>query len=504
MSDDLFSAKPPARPEPRTNVPELSVSELAFSLKKTLEDTYGRVRVRGELSKVKIHTSGHLYSDLKDADAVLSIVCWKGTVSKLSIRPEEGLEVVCTGRITTYPQRSNYQLIVESMDLAGEGALLKMLEDRKKRLAAEGLFDAARKKPLPFLPGVIGVVTSPTGAVIRDILHRLADRFPRHVLVWPVAVQGPGAGDQVAAAIRGFDAIPPGGKIPRPDLLIVARGGGSLEDLMAFNEEAVVRAAAACRIPLISAVGHETDVTLIDHAADVRAPTPTAAAEMAVPVRDHLHTQILDDAARLRAAMRRLADTRRERLGNLVARLGDPQKPLDLKRQRLDHAAHRLESAFGASLHQGEARLIRLSGRLPHPRALMQQKALHLGKNADRLAAIYGGYLQNKTNRLLATAGRLQPPQSALRTGQARLSQWADRLSPYASPGFFTKTRHDRLAQLERLLTSFSHESVLRRGFVLVRDERGKPLTRAAQTHAGQAVTLDFGDPAQVKARIES
>ncbi|HEY8190726.1 MAG TPA: exodeoxyribonuclease VII large subunit, partial [Micavibrio sp.] len=260
----------------RTNVPELSVSELSFALKKSLEDGFSRVRVRGELSGLKIPSSGHLYADLKDAESNLNIICWRSTVARLKVRPEDGMDVVCTGKITTYPKSSRYQLIVDSIELAGEGALLKMLEDRRKKLAAEGLFDPARKKPLPFLPDIIGVVTSPTGAVIRDILHRLEDRFPRHVIVWPVMVQGPGAAEQIAAAIRGFDAMIEN----RPDIIIVARGGGSLEDLMAFNEEIVVRAAADCSIPLISAVGHETDTTLIDHAADLRAPTPTGAAEM--------------------------------------------------------------------------------------------------------------------------------------------------------------------------------------------------------------------------------
>jgi exodeoxyribonuclease VII large subunit len=325
----------------KSNVPEFSVSELAFSLKRTLEEQYARVRVRGELSRIKIHTSGHMYTDLKDADAVINAVCWKGTLSKLSVKPEEGLEVICTGRITTYPARSNYQLVIDSMELAGEGALLKMLEDRRKRLAAEGLFDPARKKPLPFLPETIGVVTSPTGAVIRDILHRLEDRFPRHVLVWPVLVQGPGAADQIAAAINGFQSF-----LPKPDLLIVARGGGSLEDLMPFNEEIVVRAAANSKIPLISAVGHETDTTLIDHAADLRAPTPTGAAEMAVPVRAQLQAQLMQDGQRLYSGLTRLASELQHKLEAKSRGLGDPTRLLEVKTQRLDHAADKLPRLF--------------------------------------------------------------------------------------------------------------------------------------------------------------
>ena len=258
---------PPVAAPPRTNLPEYTVSELSGALKRTIEQTFAYVRVRGEISGLKRHGSGHCYLALKDADAVLDAVIWRTTAIRLAVKPEDGMEVVCTGRLTTYPGRSRYQLVIDTIELAGVGALLKLLEERRRRLAAEGLFDAERKKKLPFLPAVIGVVTSPTGAVIRDILHRLADRFPRRVLIWPVAVQGEGAAAQVAAAIAGFNRLPRGGALPRPDLIIVARGGGSLEDLMAFNEEIVVRAAAASPIPLISAVGHETDTTLIDHAA---------------------------------------------------------------------------------------------------------------------------------------------------------------------------------------------------------------------------------------------
>jgi len=276
------------------NLPEYSVSELSRALKRTVEAAYSYVRVRGEISGFKRAASGHLYMTLKDADAVLDAVCWRGVAGRLAIAPEDGIEVIASGKLTTYPGRSKYQIVIDSLELAGEGALLKMLEDRRRKLAAEGLFDEARKRELPFLPDVIGVVTSPTGAVIRDILHRLDDRFPRRVLLAPVLVQGENAAAQVAAAIEGFNRLPPDGPIPRPDVLIVARGGGSLEDLWAFNEEIVVRAAAASEIPLISAVGHETDTTLIDFAADRRAPTPTAAAEIAVPVRAELAATVMD------------------------------------------------------------------------------------------------------------------------------------------------------------------------------------------------------------------
>ncbi|MCA8906823.1 MAG: exodeoxyribonuclease VII large subunit, partial [Rhodospirillaceae bacterium] len=296
------------RPDPpaASNLPEYTVSEISTALKRTVEDRYGHVRVRGEISQPKRHPSGHTYLRLKDDSAVLDAVIWRGVASRIALSPDEGLEVVCTGRLTTYAPRSQYQLVIEAMEVAGEGALLKLLEDRRKRLAAEGLFDEARKRPLPLLPGVIGVVTSPSGAVIRDILHRLADRFPRHVLLWPVAVQGEGAAAQIAEAVTGFDTLTPAAGVPRPDVVIVARGGGSLEDLMAFNEEVVVRAVAACTIPVISAVGHETDTTLIDHVADHRAPTPTAAAERAVPVRADLLASVADYEQRRRRAIARL------------------------------------------------------------------------------------------------------------------------------------------------------------------------------------------------------
>src|SRR3954466_15236766 len=299
--NDLPLAEPLA-----SNLPEYTVSELSLALKRSIEDGFSHVRVRGEISGYKRHGSGHCYFALKDADAVLDAVCWRQTAIRIPLKPEDGMEVVCTGRLTTYPGRSKYQLVIDTIELAGIGALLRLLEERRQRLAAEGLFDTERKKKLPFLPEVIGIVTSPTGAVIRDILHRLADRFPRRVLLWPVAVQGDGAAAQVAAAIEGVNRLTPGGAVPRPDLLIVARGGGSLEDLMAFNEEIVVRAAAASAIPLISAVGHETDTTLIDFASDRRAPTPTAAAEMAIPARADLLADLAQTEARLLQAGRAL------------------------------------------------------------------------------------------------------------------------------------------------------------------------------------------------------
>ncbi|ODM41541.1 exodeoxyribonuclease VII large subunit, partial [Cereibacter johrii] len=334
-------------PAPTRNTPEFTVSELSGAVKRVIEGEFGLVRVRGEIGRVSRPASGHLYFDLKDDRAVMAAICWKGQAGRLSVRPEEGMEVVATGRMTTFPGQSKYQIIVEDMAPAGAGALMAMLEKRRAALAAEGLFDAARKRPLPFLPRVIGVVTSPSGAVIRDILHRLRDRFPSHVLIWPVAVQGEKCAPEVAAAIRGFNALPEGGPIPRPDLLIVARGGGSLEDLWGFNEEIVVRAAADSRIPLISAVGHETDTTLIDHAADRRAPTPTAAAEMAVPVRLELLAGLDGQGARLSRCAAETIRRRDQRLRDLARALPRLESLVAGPSQRFDLWSGRLSGALG-------------------------------------------------------------------------------------------------------------------------------------------------------------
>ncbi|WP_299441260.1 exodeoxyribonuclease VII large subunit [uncultured Rhodospira sp.] len=440
----------PDAPSTAHNLPEVTVSELSQSLKRTVEDAFGRVRVRGEISQPKVAGSGHCYLRLKDDQAVLDGIVWRGTLSKLSVRPEEGLEVIATGRLTTYPGRSSYQIIIESLDLAGEGALLKMLEERKRRLAAEGLFATERKRRLPFLPRVVGVVTSPTGAVIRDILHRLNDRFPVHVLVWPVRVQGEEAAGEVRAAIEGFNALAPDGPVPRPDVLIVARGGGSLEDLMAFNDEAVVRAAAASSIPLVSAVGHETDTTLIDFAADLRAPTPTGAAEMVVPVRLDLMAQVSDDGRRLLGAMGRLLEDRAARLTGLARGLPDLGRLVEDQTQRLDDRAQRLALAWPTLLERRHAEVDRLFARLRSPRELVTLRASelrHLGKGLDGAA-----------RRAVADSA----------------------------------TRLDAAA---RLLESYSFRKVLERGFVLVRDAGDdRPVTAAASVTAGQGVTLQFAD----------
>src|SRR6266550_2559517 len=349
----------------RLNIPEWTVSELSVALESTIENAFGYVRVRGEISGYKgPHGSGHVYFALKDQTAKIDGVIWKGVFGRMRIKPEEGMEVIVTGKLTTYPNRSSYQIIVETLEPAGLGALMALLEERKRKLTAEGLFDEARKQLLPFLPEVIGVVTSPTGAVIRDILHRLADRFPRHVMVWPVRVQGDGCAEQVAAAIHGFNALALDGSPCRPDLLIVARGGGSLEDLWSFNEEIVVRAAAASMIPLISAVGHETDVTLIDFAADRRAPTPSAAAELAVPVRIELCARVESLARRSLACWQRGEEARRAELRAAIRALPTAEELLAVPRQRLDHASTRLPRALTANAQIHHAQFSRVAGRL--------------------------------------------------------------------------------------------------------------------------------------------
>ena len=432
-----------------TNLPELTVSELAFALKRTIEDSFGLVRVRGELSGYKRASSGHVYFALKDEQATLDAVLWRGSASKLSFVPEDGLEVVCTGRLTTYPGRSRYQLVVDRMEPAGLGALMAMLEERRRRLTAEGLFDPARKRPLPFLPEVIGVVTSPTGAVIRDILHRLADRFPRRVILWPVPVQGEGAAEQVAAAINGFSALPPDGPVPRPDVVIVARGGGSVEDLWAFNEEVVVRAAASSSIPLISAVGHETDITLIDHAADTRAPTPTAAAELAVPVRRDLLLQLGALADRQEHAVDRLIASLRERADGLVRGLARPQALLGPAAQRLDDLAERLEL-------RSPARVVELLGE-------------RLEGRAGRLRELARDALHKAEAGLECHAERLVPQLLTVRLDRATPALEREAAALERLFGLRLERHEEALDALARQLESLSHRRVLERGYAIVR-----------------------------------
>ncbi len=446
-----------SQPAAASNLSEYTVSELSLALKRAIEDGFGFVRVRGEVSGWKRHASGHCYFALKDSDAVIDAVCWRMTAIRLDIKPEDGMEVVCSGRLTTYAGRSKYQLVVDRVELAGIGALLKLLEERRRRLAAEGLFAAECKKKLPFLPEVIGIVTSPTGAVIRDILHRLADRFPRRVLLWPVAVQGDGAAAQIAAAIDGFNRLAPRGPdnigVPRPDLLIVARGGGSIEDLMAFNEEIVVRAAAASAIPLISAVGHETDTTLIDHASDRRAPTPTAAAEMAVPVRLDLVAELGGKGSRLAGGLSRLLTESRLHLAGLGRGLPDPQDLLGAAAQRLDDRGERLLLAIAARFAAARQQLDLAAAGL-RPAAL----AADIGRARERLAAV---------------ESRLAPAMARSIDGSRHaLDNFAGRLATHS----------------ER------HESLLARGYVVVRDAAGGVVTNAVKVRPNAALELEFYD----------
>ena len=457
-------------PADGSNRPIFTVGELSQALKRVVEGEFAWVSVRGEVSGFKRAASGHLYFSLKDSDAVLDAVCWRGVAGRLGIAPEDGLEVVATGKLSTYPGRSRYQIVVERLELSGAGALLALLEARKKALAEEGLFDEARKRELPYLPERVGVVTSPTGAVIRDILHRLRDRFPRRVLVWPVKVQGTGAAEEIAAAIEGYNRLDPGGSIPRPDVLIVARGGGSLEDLWAFNEEVVVRAAAASEIPLISAVGHETDVTLIDLAADRRAPTPTAAAEIAVPVRADLleRTHSLDH--RLGASLRRQIAERRTRIDGLGRGLPAARDRLTTAGQRLDDWSERLARGARGRLAAERQAVDRL--RPLRPRQLLALKHQQLAHAAGRLAA------DRPTGRIAQARQASETLAERLaRAGRAAVSERAARIETAA-----------------RLLESYSYRGVLARGYAVVRDQRDHPLTSAAAVKSGATLSLEFQD----------
>jgi exodeoxyribonuclease VII large subunit len=434
-----------------SNAPALSVSEISNALKRTVEDRFGHVRVRGEISGFKRAASGHLYFSLKDADAKLDGVMWKGNAGRLPFAPEDGLEVIATGKLTTYAGRSSYQIVADRLELAGEGALMLLFEKLKARLAAEGLFDSARKRPIPYLPHTIGIVTSPTGAVIRDIMHRLEDRFPSHVILWPVMVQGDGAAAQISAAVRGFSAMPKDGPVTRPDLLIVARGGGSIEDLWAFNEEIVIRAVAESSIPVISAVGHETDTTLCDYAADLRAPTPSAAAEMAVPVRLDLAERLSGAEMRLTGGLRRLLQRSMERLENLRRLMPNAQDIVASRQQRADDLNERLRRGLERRADLAKIAFVGVATRL-NPALLSRP----LDRQRERLAAV----------RL--TTSSLQ---RRVNEGQSRLSG------------------------IERLLVSLHPEAPLQRGFARVTSADGKTtIMNSAQAQAAGQVRINFAD----------
>ncbi|MGC8531012.1 MAG: exodeoxyribonuclease VII large subunit [Acidiphilium sp.] len=437
-----------AAPNPH-NIPEITVSELAGAVKRALESSFSRVRVRGEITEMKTYPSGHTYMALKDDGAKIRAIIWKGNASRLGLKPENGVEVIATGKITAYSERSEYQLIIERLDYAGEGAMLARIEALRLKLADEGLFEHARKRPLPFLPRVIGVVSSPQGAVIQDIRTTIARRFPSRIILWPVAVQGEGAAMQIAAAIAGFSGLPADGPIPRPDVVIVARGGGSLEDLMAFNDEAVVRAAASSQIPLISAVGHETDTTLIDFAADRRAPTPTAAAELAVPDRLGVSASLAQLGARLTGALAGQINARHLRLNRAAGQLPDLPSLMATARQRLDERSERFAMALPRYAQAKRHRLEQIVARLPDPRHL----------------------LTGKTHGLALVVQRLAPPmRTALRERSIKLDALAARLN------------------------ALSYQAVLMRGFALVTAPDGAPISEAATARSTPHMIVRFQD----------
>ncbi len=443
-----------------SNHVEYSVSEISGAVKQLVENEFSYIRVRGELGRVSRPQSGHIYLDLKDEKAVLAGVIWKGVASKLPLQPEQGLEVICTGKLTTFPGQSRYQLVIDHMEPAGEGALMALLETRKRQFAAEGLFDDARKKPLPYLPETIGVITSPSGAVIRDILHRLQDRFPRHVIVWPVRVQGETCAQEVARAIAGFNAAPQG-TLPRPDIIIIARGGGSIEDLWPFNEDVIIRTAAASDIPLISAIGHETDTSLLDYVADLRAPTPTAAAEFAVPVRAELQAASAQFSTRLTSAQTRFITRQKERLFGLARALPTRSDLLAIPMQKRDTLAHRLFSGLKQALMMHRAKFARFEHHL-HPTHVQQNITRH----------------QEAVEKLHSHL------QSTLKT---HITQ-----------------KQTALAHLGKQLDLLSHESVLQRGFALVLDEDEKPIRHARDTKPDARISIHLAKGEKLAARIET
>ncbi len=460
-------------PIPGQNTPEYSVSEISGEVKRTLEGSFGRIRVRGEVGRVFKARSGHLYYDIKDDRNVLACTTWKGQISGLSVVPEEGLEVVVTGRLTAFGAQSKYNMNVDEVAVAGQGALMALLEKRKKQLEAEGLFAPERKKPLPYLPQIIGVVTSPSGAVIRDILHRLRDRFPRKVLIWPVAVQGANCAPEVTRAIEGFNALTPGGALPRPDLIIVARGGGSIEDLWGFNEESVARAAAASDIPLISAVGHETDTTLIDFVSDRRAPTPTAAAELAVPVRMELLAWTNEQGARLSRAASDAVQRRAQRLRDVARALPRPDSLLNSPRQRLDLIAERLTPALNRGVQNRRLQLVEMSAHL-RPSTLRN------------VVSSRQESLRNLSSRL-----SLRPIQREIDQQRQATARLAERLNAAQN------TRLDRLRQqldaTDRLRETLSYKATLARGYAVVRAE-GDVVTTKSQAAKHPALEIEFAD----------
>ncbi|WP_120504657.1 exodeoxyribonuclease VII large subunit [Sulfitobacter mediterraneus] len=482
-------------PQDGLNSPEFSVTELSGAIKRVIEGEFGHVRIRGEVGRVSRPRSGHIYLDLKDDKSVISGVIWKGVSAKLDTQPEEGMEVVATGRVTTFGGQSKYQIVIEDIKPAGMGALMALLEKRKKMLAAEGLFEPSRKRPLPYLPEVIGVVTSPSGAVIRDILHRLRDRFPRKVLIWPVAVQGAKCAPEVVRAIEGFNALTPGGALPRPDLLIVARGGGSVEDLWGFNEESVARAAAASQIPLISAVGHETDTTLIDFVSDKRAPTPTAAAELAVPVRHELAAWLETQEARMGQMLSQGLTRRSQRLRDMARALPRPETLLDGPRQRLDRAAEKLEPALIAGVQRRRVRLADVSGSLRPAtlKRLLDNDRRRLSGLASRLDPALTRTISAKRDRFETRARTFRP--EALAQDQQRKSDALVKIASRLSEAGQRQTRNwrQKIDALDRLRETLSYKSTLARGYAVVRGD-GAVVTGTAAAKKAAMLEIEFAD----------
>ena len=435
--------------ENNSNNPVYSVGEFSHVIKKLVETNFSYIRIRGEISRPSFPGSGHVYFTLKDADGTIAAIIWKYTLPRLSIRPEEGMEVICTGKITTFSGQSKYQIIVDSMEVAGEGALLKMLEDRRKKLLAEGLFKQEHKKPIPYLPERIGVITSPSGAVIKDILHRLSDRFPSHVYLWPVAVQGDGSAKQIANAIDSFNQLTDKTNIKKPDLLIVARGGGSLEDLWSFNEEIVVRSVFNSSIPVISAVGHETDTTLIDFVSDLRAPTPTGAAEKSVPVRDELLARINQLKLRLNTSYTNKINNNKDRLNSLVRLLGKPDQIFDNKNQKLDFIYKDIERLFKSIFVDQKNKINQYAQRLTPPKILIN----NLDAKTKLLDTRFKNYLENIISR-----------------------------------------KETKLVSLSQLLESSSFNRILDRGFSLVMDNQGKPIKLSSEAPKKANVQIKFSD----------
>lgn len=497
IDHDSFSA-------PATNAFEFTVSELSTAIKSTVEESFGHVRLRGEVSGYRgPHSSGHVYFSLKDQNARIDAIIWKGVFGRLSHKPQEGLEIVATGRITTFPGKSSYQIVIDTLEPAGIGALMALLEERKKKLTAEGLFDPAHKQKIPFLPSVIGVVTSPTGAVIRDILHRLEDRFPRSVLVWPVRVQGETAAQEIAAAIRGFNALPAGGTIPRPDVLIVARGGGSIEDLWCFNEEEVVRAAFESSIPLISAVGHETDWTLIDYAADLRAPTPTGAAEMVVPVRSELLMTVHGLVQRLDDGMFRQIDRRRQDLRSLTRVFPKPDDLFAVQRQRLDLSSARLLPSLQQILQKSEKMFHAVSHSLGHltPKARLARMQGRFSSIANRPQEALTRRLSLLSRDVQNLGERLKAAQNTcLRFEKEKLARHHERIQELSQRMQSTildtvKRRTHQLSASVQLFESLNYKTVLKRGYALVREAvTQKPIRSAASVSSNIKLTIELSD----------